>query len=110
MRIALVNMPFADWHRPSVGLSQLAAYTKREFGDAVDIEIRYVNIDFALLFEPGEYKEFANNVGYGTTGIGEWLFRQVAFPEFPDNAHDYFQRYFADDGLADFRASLLRIP
>jgi ribosomal peptide maturation radical SAM protein 1 len=109
MRIVLVNMPFADWHRPSVALSQLAAYTKREFGDAVDIEIRYVNIDFALLFGPEEYKEFANNAGYGTTGIGDWLFRQVAFPDSPDNATAYFQRYFADDGSADFRARMLRI-
>jgi ribosomal peptide maturation radical SAM protein 1 len=109
MRIALVNMPFADWHRPSVALSQLAARTKQEFGDSVNVEIRYINIDFALLFGAEAYKEFANNAGYGTTGIGDWLFRQVAFPEYPDNAAAYFQRYFADDGSADFRARMLRI-
>lgn len=109
MRIVLANMPFADWDRPSVALSQLAAHTKREFGGAVDIELCYVNIDFALLFGPKEYKEFANNAGYGTTGIGEWLFRQVAFPDYPDNTSDYFQRYFCDDGSAGFRAHLLRV-
>src|SRR6266568_4760619 len=77
MRVALVNMPFADWDRPSVALSQLAAHTKREFGDSVSVDIRYVNIDFALLFGAGEYKQFANNAAFLTTGIGEWLFRGV---------------------------------
>ncbi|QKW35606.1 RiPP maturation radical SAM protein 1 [Actinomadura sp. NAK00032] len=109
MRIALINMPFADYDRPSVALSQLAAHTAREFGAAVQIDIRYVNIDFALLFGAGEYKLFANEYDHLTTGIGEWLFRSLAFPDFPDNAGRYFQRYFAGDRSAEFRAKLLRI-
>lgn len=109
MRIALINMPFADWDRPSVALSQLAAYTTREFGDSVQVEVRYVNIDFALLFGAGEYKLFANNYDHLTTGIGEWLFRQLAFPDAADNTSAYFRRYFADDGSAYFRARLLRV-
>src|ERR1700759_3132337 len=102
MRIVLVNMPFADWHRPSVALSQLAAHL-RSFGDQVEVEVHYVNVDFALLFGPAEYQEFASNVGHGPTGVGEWLFRQVAFPDAPDNAEEYFRRYFADDSSAGFR-------
>jgi ribosomal peptide maturation radical SAM protein 1 len=109
MRVALVNMPFADWDRPSVALSQLAAHTRREFGESVSVETRYVNIDFALFFGPGEYKQFANNSAYLTTGIGEWLFRQVAFPDAADNTAAYFRRYFCDDGSADFRVRMLRI-
>jgi ribosomal peptide maturation radical SAM protein 1 len=109
MRVVLVNMPFADWDRPSVALSQLAAHTTREFGEAVQVETRYVNIDFALLFGPAEYKQFANNSDYLTTGIGEWLFRQVAFPDAAENTAAYFRRYFCDDGSADFRARMLRI-
>ncbi|HEY0806903.1 MAG TPA: hypothetical protein VGD84_17655 [Pseudonocardiaceae bacterium] len=109
MRIVLVNMPFADWHRPSVALSQLAAHTKREYGDSVDVEIRYVNVDFALIFGPEDYKELASSVGYGTNVIGEWLFRQVAFPEFADNADEYFRCYFADDAqqMAIFKVAEL---
>src|SRR5581483_8515619 len=51
--------------------------------------------------------EFALNVGHGTTGVGEWLFRQVAFPQAADNAAEYFRRYFADDASAGFRAQML---
>lgn len=109
MRIALVNMPFADYDRPSVALSQLAAHTAREFGDAVEVDVRYVNIDFALLFGAGEYKLFANNYDHLTTGIGEWLFRSLAFPDEPDNAAAYFQRYFAGDRAVEFRSKLLRL-
>ncbi|MFE2179020.1 RiPP maturation radical SAM C-methyltransferase [Streptomyces sp. NPDC059455] len=109
MRIALVNMPFADWYRPSVALSQLAAHTKREFGDSIQTEIHYVNIDFALLFGASEFNRLANEYGNLTTGVGEWLFRQLAFPDSTDNADAYFQRYFADDNAAGFRAHLLRM-
>ncbi|WP_158581538.1 RiPP maturation radical SAM C-methyltransferase [Actinomadura spongiicola] len=109
MRIALINMPFADWYRPSVALSQLAAHTRREFGDSVQVDICYVNIDFALFFGAGEYNRLANEYNNLTTGIGEWLFRQLAFPDAADNASAYFQRYFAEDRSADFRAHLLRI-
>ncbi|MEW2529322.1 RiPP maturation radical SAM C-methyltransferase [Streptomyces sp. NPDC047071] len=109
MRIALVNMPFADWYRPSVALSQLAAHTEREFGDSVRTDICYVNIDFALSFGAGEYNRLANEYGNLTTGIGEWLFRNLAFPDSDDNTSDYFQRYFADARSGEFRSHLLRI-
>ncbi|MEI5100550.1 RiPP maturation radical SAM C-methyltransferase [Streptomyces sp. PmtG] len=109
MRIALVNMPFADWYRPSVALSQLAAHTKREFGDAVRVDICYVNLDFALSFGACEYNRLANEYGNLTTGIGEWLFRNLAFPSSSDNTSDYFQRYFADERSGEFRTHLLQI-
>lgn len=108
MRIVLVNMPFADWHRPSVALSQLAAHTQA-IDDSIEIDVCYVNVDFALLFGPAEYQEFANNVGHGTTGVGEWLFRQIAFPNAPDNAEEYFRRYFSADSSAGFRAQMLAV-
>ncbi|MEO6702802.1 MAG: RiPP maturation radical SAM C-methyltransferase [Jatrophihabitantaceae bacterium] len=109
MRIVLVNMPFADWHRPSVALSQLASHLKSTFGDSIEVEVCYVNVDFALLFGPAEYQEFVNNVGHGTTGVGEWLFRRIAFPDAPDNADEYFRRYFGDESHASFRAQLLSV-
>lgn len=27
-------------------------------------------------------------------GLGDWLFRQAAFPDLPDNTEKYFRRYF----------------
>lgn len=109
MRIALVNMPFADWDRPSVALSQLAAYVNHEFGDAVETDVRYINLDFALLFGAGDYKIFVNQSEHLIAGVGEWLFRALAFPDVPDNADSYFGRYFADDGSAGFRARLMQV-
>ncbi|MEV5407893.1 RiPP maturation radical SAM C-methyltransferase [Thermopolyspora sp. NPDC052614] len=109
MRVALVNTPFADWDRPSVALSQIAAHTKREFGDSVEVEVVYPNIDLALLIGAAEYRRFASNADYLTTGVGEWLFRQMAFPDTPDNATEYFRRYFCDEGASDFRARVLHI-
>src|SRR6266702_1611052 len=45
--IILVNMPFADWNRPSFALSQLAALTRRELGTQIQVDVRYLNFDFA---------------------------------------------------------------
>jgi magnesium-protoporphyrin IX monomethyl ester (oxidative) cyclase len=109
MRVVLVNVPFANWDRPSVALSQISAHTKREFGESVQVETVYANLDFALIFGPKEYKQFANNADLLATGVGEWLFRKVAFPDAPDNAEAYFQRYFCDEASADFRARLFQI-
>ncbi|MFC6085292.1 RiPP maturation radical SAM C-methyltransferase [Sphaerisporangium aureirubrum] len=109
MRVVLVNVPFADWDRPSVALSQLAAHTKREFGESVDVEVVYANLDFALLIGTEQYGRFASNSEYLTTGVGEWLFRRMAFPESPDNTEEYFRRYFCDEGAAGFRARMLRV-
>jgi magnesium-protoporphyrin IX monomethyl ester (oxidative) cyclase len=93
-RIVLITMPFADWRKPSFALSQLAALTRREFGDAVEVEVRYLNFNFANYLGVETYDAIADSVGHLMTGIGEWLFRPMAFPELPDNTTDYFQRYY----------------
>ena len=46
-RIALINMPFAAVHRPSLGLAQLKYATDSIFRERVSTEIHYFNHDFA---------------------------------------------------------------
>lgn len=101
-RIVLINMPFADWRKPSFALSQLAALTRREFPD-VEVEVKYFNFDFANYLGVGTYDTIADNVGHLTTGVGEWLFRQVAFPEQNDNTDEYFNRYYPGAAWREFR-------
>ncbi len=102
-RIVLITMPFADWRKPSFALSQLAALTRREFGDAVEVEVRYLNFNFANYLGVETYDAIADSVGHLMTGIGEWLFRPMAFPELPDNTTDYFQRYYTGSQWREFR-------
>jgi magnesium-protoporphyrin IX monomethyl ester (oxidative) cyclase len=91
--IALVNMPFARLDLPSLALTQLQSVLEREFPGKVKAEIFYLNHDFAALFSFETHEEIAyfNN---SNRGFGDWLFRQAAFPQLPDNSADYFKRYF----------------
>ncbi|WP_441247689.1 hypothetical protein [Kitasatospora sp. McL0602] len=107
IRIGLVNMPFADWRRPSFALSQLAALTRQEFQDEVDVSVRYLNQDFVSYFGAEAYAELSQDVEHFTSGVGGWLFRDVAFPDSPDNTEEYFRRYHRRDHWQDFREYLV---
>ena len=93
-RVALINMPFANLNVPSIALTQLKAVVDRAFGDAVQTDIFHLNHDFAELIGLDTYREIANSIYALNAGIGDWMFRQAAFPELADNAPAYFQRYF----------------
>ncbi len=92
-RIALVNMPLADLAAPSIALTQLREVAKRSFGDRVGVEIHYLNQDFAHYLTIPAYASI-NSFVHHPMGLGEWFFRQVAFPELPDNSEEYFRRYY----------------
>ncbi len=109
MRVALVNMPFADWHRPSFALSQLAALTRREFPDNVDVDVHYLNQDFASYLGVPTYAAVAGDVDHLMTGVGDWLFRQIAFPGLRDNSEQYFNRYYLGPRWRSFRQQVLGI-
>ncbi|MER6580201.1 RiPP maturation radical SAM C-methyltransferase [Nonomuraea sp. NPDC001023] len=94
MRIALVNMPFANWHYPSFALSQLAALGHHEFPGQVTSDVFYLNHDFARYFGLPEYDSLANDGEHLLAGLGEWVFRDIAFPEAGDNERAYFRRYY----------------
>lgn len=93
-RIALVNMPLANLAMPSLALTQLDTVVRRTFGgDEVRSSVHYLNHDFAHFLSLPAYGELMS-FEHHPTGLGEWFFRSVAFPEQPDNAEEYFQRYY----------------
>ncbi|HEX2092189.1 MAG TPA: hypothetical protein VHG28_07285, partial [Longimicrobiaceae bacterium] len=92
-RIALVNLPMADLHMPSLALTQLQAVVRRELGDLATVEIHYLNHDFAHYLGVPAYLELSS-FEHHPTGLGEWLFRPVAFPDEPDNTVEYLGRYY----------------
>jgi len=98
MKIVLVNMPSASLGMPSLALTQLASVVNDRFGDAVIVETVYLNLDFAHYVGGHQsYKERFVDASF-MTGVGDWFFRQSAFPESTDNSAAYFERfYFADD-------------
>jgi len=93
MRIALVNMPFSRVELPSLALTQLKARLDELLPDRVESRILYLNMDFAAWLGAdlhGALLDASMN-----TGVGEWFFRQAAFPEQPDNSEEFFARAFA---------------
>lgn len=89
LKISLVNMPFSLLKVPSIGLTQLSAVTKQRFGKQVRVRILYLNQEFASYLGKKLYTTLFNDID----ALGEWFFRQMAFPQEPDNAQHYFQRF-----------------
>ena len=94
LRISLVNMPFSALQLPSIALTQLKSRLDERFGDQVSTEILYLNQDFAHFIGINLYKTTAESMDAHHSGIGDWFFRQAAFPGLADNSKEYFQRYY----------------
>lgn len=107
-RVVLINMPFADLQYPSFALSQLKTVLCEELGGAVTVEILYLNQEFANVFDLDAYRAISVDLGVQATGIGEWIFRQVAFPDVPGNEDEYFARYWAPPSAGPFRDLIRR--
>ena len=97
-RISLVNMPFSALQLPSIALTQLKGMLDERFGDQVSTEILYLNQDFAHYIGIKLYQNTAESMESHHSGMGDWFFRQAAFPELPDNSKEYFQRYYPHHG------------
>lgn len=93
-KIALINMPFANLNVPSIALTQLKSVLESRYPGQVRADIFYMNHDFVDLLGLDGYHEIAGSIASLNSGIGEWVFRQAAFPDLPDNSDTYFQRYF----------------
>jgi ribosomal peptide maturation radical SAM protein 1 len=120
----LVDMPFAALFLPAIGLEQLKSILKSECGGRVNVEVLYLNHDFGHYLGKDRYESFSNSIDFHNSGVGEWFFRQAAFPELPDNTEEYFGRYYPYHneqterlktfiqekrrGLDEFLASLVR--
>jgi magnesium-protoporphyrin IX monomethyl ester (oxidative) cyclase len=94
LKIVLLNMPFAAYHVPSIGLTQIKAVLDRELGDQVETRIVYANLDFAAYMGLENYESLTSSGDHLQAGFPEWFFRQVAFPDVPDNQDEYFARYY----------------
>ncbi|HZM01188.1 MAG TPA: RiPP maturation radical SAM C-methyltransferase, partial [Planctomycetota bacterium] len=117
-RITLITMPIVAVTCPSIGLTQLKDVTRRAHGDRVEVELLYLQHDFARYMKAGRaagngggpdlYEIFCGNQMHNT-GLGDWFFRQAAFPELPDNSREYFTRYYPGRApeLERFKAALL---
>lgn len=92
-RICLINMPFASVNLPSIALTQLQAMLSRSSNSSVTADIYYLNHDFFRYFGGDTYNKISSSVNVNVSGFGDWLFRQVAFPDEDDNAEQYIQRY-----------------
>jgi ribosomal peptide maturation radical SAM protein 1 len=110
LNVALINMPFARVHAPSLALLQLQGMLRRYYPQQVETRIHYLNNDFAHFLGPRSYYELGHFPTHLYTGLGDWWFRQLAFPDTEDNAEAYFARFYgsAVNGSADVRAFMLQ--
>jgi len=110
--IKLVNMPFSRTDLPSIALTQLRSVTEAVHGERVSVDINYLNHDFGKLLGPQLYSRLATSMTGFATGLAEWLFRGVAFPDVPDNQAQYLTRYrhhLSNPQMAPFREQVLSI-
>jgi ribosomal peptide maturation radical SAM protein 1 len=108
LKVSLVNLPFATLQFPSIALTQLKAVAESRLGERVRVRILYLNHEFAHFLGLDAY-DALNSVQAGNAGLGDWMFRTLAFPEQADNADAYFQRYYPqrDEALEARRRLLL---
>jgi ribosomal peptide maturation radical SAM protein 1 len=93
-RIVLINMPFAALSSPSIALTQLEAVLRQRCADRVQIEALYLNQEFVGYLGMELYQYVVDSLDANNSGLGDWLFRQAAFPDAADNAEVYFRRYY----------------
>jgi ribosomal peptide maturation radical SAM protein 1 len=93
LKVSLINMPFATLRLPSIALTQLKSVAESRFGERVRVRILYLNQDFANYLGLEIY-ELLNSLQASNAGLGDWLYRSIAFPEQADNAEAYLRRHF----------------
>lgn len=94
LKITLVNMPFAAVDISSIGLTQLKSVLESRFREQVQVEVQYLNHDFAHYMGIAFYNRIAQSGEHLNSGLGDWFFKRVAFPEEPDNTESYFNRCY----------------
>ena len=95
IKILLVNMPFASPATPSLAITQLKSVAAQKFPDQIQLTELYLNHDFAnYIADLDAYRHALSHYGF-MTGIGDWFFRQAAFPDAHDTTNEYFERYYA---------------
>ncbi|MFC2145922.1 RiPP maturation radical SAM C-methyltransferase [Acidobacteriota bacterium] len=93
-RMALINMPFGAIHMPSPGLTQLKYLLDKRFKSRFFTDVSYLNHDFARYLGNDMIYLYTLSIEGLISGIGDWFFRQAAFPDLADNTEIYMRRYF----------------
>jgi magnesium-protoporphyrin IX monomethyl ester (oxidative) cyclase len=109
LNIALVNMPFFSAYSGSIALAQLRTTVLECCASDVTVDVCYLNHGFAQHIGLELYERIAEEQIFLYTGLGDWLFRHIAFPWAEDNQQTYFKRFFADRSpeTAKFRNEIL---
>ncbi|MBI4524202.1 MAG: RiPP maturation radical SAM protein 1 [Deltaproteobacteria bacterium] len=109
-KIVLINMPFAALNSPSIALTQLKSMLEDRHKSRMSVEILYLNHDFAKYIGIELYQHLVESLDANNSGIGDWFFRQSAFPELADNADLYFRRYYPyrDEPTQALKRSILQ--
>lgn len=105
MRVALLSMPFLSPRIPSLGLTLIKGRLNQVFGDKLDVELFYLNHDFFRFFGGELYRRIIEDSL--TTSINDWLFRQAAYEDAPDNTEEYFKRFYPGPAFQKFGPPLL---
>lgn len=92
-KIALINMPFANLSMPSIALTQLKSVVENQLEGQATADVFYLNHDFAHYFGMRLYNTILGADGQNS-GLGDWMFRQAAFPDRANNVSLYLSRYF----------------
>lgn len=90
-------MPFAPVGGPSIGLAQIESVVREQFGDRVDVQTHYLNLDFAAKMKDSDFYSRAVSPYARLSGLSDWFFRSAAFPHAEDNINEYLARYYFDD-------------
>jgi ribosomal peptide maturation radical SAM protein 1 len=106
-KISLINMPFADLWFPSIALTQLKAIVEEQFGESVRVRTLYLNQDIAKYLGVRLYCYISNSLETNMAALGDWFFRDVAFPDVQDNVNPYFQRCFPGEDPATLQKKQL---
>lgn len=97
-KISLVDMPFANVELPSIALTQIRSIIQSRFMEKVSVEIVSISHDFAKYLGIDRYQYISTSMQALYAGLGDWFFREQAFPQLPDNTEKYLQRYFWGKG------------
>ena len=92
-KIALINLPFASVNYPSIALAQLRSCLDKELGNEVETDIFHFNHHFRKYFGKEVYASISHSIDSTVAGLGDWMFRQAAYPKLEDHVDEYFQRY-----------------
>jgi len=108
--ISLINMPFADLWFPSIALTQIKAVLEERFQDQVSVRVHYLNQEIAQYLGVRLYCYISNSLETNMAALGDWFFKDVAFPSESDNMEAYFKRCFpqSDPGTVSKKQLILR--